>query len=53
MIIYHYLFILLLICQVGNISGHSLPINNLMFSVKDNHQLVTVSDDQKLKVNEN
>ena len=35
--------------QIGNIIGHALPINKLMFSPTST-ELVTVSDDHKVKV---
>lgn len=35
--------------QVGNIQGHSLPINKLTFS-PSGKELITVSDDHKIKV---
>ena len=35
--------------QVGNIQGHALPINKLIFS-PTGKELITVSDDHKIKV---
>ena len=41
--------VVLLNLQVGSISGHSMPINQLCFTHLGHH-LVTVSDDRLIKV---